>query len=288
MRIKRLFVVSAIIVLFLSCMYIMNKRFDRLSRYPYEDPVARDLINKTMTDEEINFIIEYSIDPQYFMEYIECKGFNVFHVESYDIAKKYCWYLSNNNIVELVEMIYKYDNPDNVSNTLSLLQYYNFKDIEFFLENGDVYGNAKELYNYPDDYHIILNDDVFIGVHEPYDLIRENSLILKENAYNSFIKALEEINNEYKCDDYGGILFESSYISYFELEKLYKKNRNIIPGHNEHQTGLCIDIDLSESIFNDNSKYVELKEILIKYGFKVSECELSKYHLRYNLEYATK
>lgn len=287
MKIKRFFLVLLIVIIFITCMSIMNKRFDRLSRYPYEDAYARERINSIMTDEEIEFLIEYSIDPAYFIEYIECKDFNVFHVDSYNIAKEYCWYLSNENIVELVELIYKYKSEE-VNEVLGLLQYYNFEEIKYFLVNGDKYAEATELYTFPDDLHIVLNNDVFIGNHIPYDLISNESYTLKNVAYNNFEKVLKEINKRFDCEDYGGIKFLDSYISYDKLEELHKHNKLIIPGHNEHQTGLCIDIDLNDSIFNENAKYVELKSIFEEYGFKITECELSKYHLRYNGEYASK
>lgn len=287
MKYKKIFLFVAVIAIFGVCLSIMNKRFDRLSRYPYENPQARELINKYMSDEEIEFIIEYSIDPSYFIDYIDCCGFNVYHVDAYDEAKGYCWYLSNGNIVDLVEKIYAKSDANMINDTLRLLSKYNYEEVIYFLEKGDEYGGSSMLYENPEDKHIVFNADTCIGIHNPYDIIIGMNYSLKDEAYENFDKVIEEVNKEFKCSDFGGIEILSSYLSYKELEEIHKSIPQVIPGHNEHQTGLAIDINIKDSIFNENSNYVKFKEILSHYGFRISKCDLSEYHLRYNPEFVS-
>lgn len=282
---KRILIFVVLSILFVSCLVTMNIRFDRLSRYPYEDEEARELINRIMTDDEIEFIIEYSIDPTYFIDYIECNGFNIYHVETYDETKRYCWYLSNQNIVQLVEKMYRRFDSDMIDDVLHLFDSYSYEEVDYFLDNLDKYGNADFLYSNPDDIHIHLDEKAFIGCHTPRELIESENICLKEKALEKLNLALEELNKTFNRDDYGGIVFSNSYISYTELEKFYKDNKKIIPGHNEHQTGLCVDIDLSDSIFVDEEKINIMKEVFERFGFELTSCELSDYHLRFNPGY---
>ncbi|MFQ8583255.1 MAG: hypothetical protein ACLSA6_12395 [Holdemania massiliensis] len=61
MKIKRLLFVAAVAVLCAGCLIVMNIRYDRLSRYPYQDPKSRELIDEYLSDADIEYIIEYSI-----------------------------------------------------------------------------------------------------------------------------------------------------------------------------------------------------------------------------------
>ena len=72
---KRIALLVIVVVMYSVCMYFMNIRFNRLSRYPYKNDRAIKLIDTYLTDEEIDYIIEYSVDYRYFIDYIECKGF---------------------------------------------------------------------------------------------------------------------------------------------------------------------------------------------------------------------
>ena len=78
----------------------MNVKFDRLSRYPYEGEKMREIISEHLTDEEIEYIIQYSIAPVHFMDYIECPSFNIYHIDQYNHTKDIAFYLSNEEVVE--------------------------------------------------------------------------------------------------------------------------------------------------------------------------------------------
>ena len=54
---KHIFVCSLIFIAII-CLTIMNIKYDRLSRYPYQEKEAREIIDKYLSDEEIEYIIE--------------------------------------------------------------------------------------------------------------------------------------------------------------------------------------------------------------------------------------
>ena len=44
----------------------------------------RTIIEKNLNDQEIEYIVEYAIEPDYFMRYIYYEKFNIYHVEQYN------------------------------------------------------------------------------------------------------------------------------------------------------------------------------------------------------------
>ena len=87
---KHIFVCSLIFIAII-CLTIMNIKYDRLSRYPYQEKEAREIIDKYLSDEEIEYIIEYSIAPNVFISFIDVDGFNIYHASEYKELSKLRW-----------------------------------------------------------------------------------------------------------------------------------------------------------------------------------------------------
>lgn len=81
---KRIFVIVAICILFVLCYSIINTKYDRLARYPFGTDAEREIIEKELNDQEIDYIVEYAIEPDFFMKYINYQKFNIYHVEEYN------------------------------------------------------------------------------------------------------------------------------------------------------------------------------------------------------------
>lgn len=81
---KRIFVIFAICVLFIICYSIINIKYDRLARYPFGTDKEREIIERELDDQEIDYIVEYAIEPDFFMKYIHCYRFNIYHVDLYN------------------------------------------------------------------------------------------------------------------------------------------------------------------------------------------------------------
>ena len=81
---KRILVIVIICVIFFGCYLIINTKYDKLARYPFGNQTERAIIEKNLNDQEIDYIVEYAIEPNYFMRYIYYEKFNIYHVEQYN------------------------------------------------------------------------------------------------------------------------------------------------------------------------------------------------------------
>ena len=83
----------------------MNRNYDPLARYPYDNDYAKNLILEYMDEREIKYIIDYSIAPDEFLPYIYASDFKAYNVAYYNKASEYLYFLNNNETVEVVEKI---------------------------------------------------------------------------------------------------------------------------------------------------------------------------------------
>ena len=134
MKTKRFFFVSGVVLLAAVCIGIMNLQYDRLSRYPYQDPQARAIIDEHLTDEEISYIIEYSIAPSEFLNYIDAPGFSIYHVAFYKQVRSSIWYLNDTNIVYIVELARDKMSMDEL---VDALLNYDFDSVVDYLQQKD-------------------------------------------------------------------------------------------------------------------------------------------------------
>lgn len=103
---KRIIFIVLVIIITVSCYIFMNRNFDPLARYSYEiDEMTREKILSKMDEREIKYIVDYEIDYNDFIGYIDAYRFNVYHTEHYNKAKYYLYRLNNMEIVDVVEKI---------------------------------------------------------------------------------------------------------------------------------------------------------------------------------------
>lgn len=102
---KRFTLLGGILVLTIVCYIVMNRNYDPLSRYPYEDEVAREAILNNMDELEIKYIIDYSIAPYEFMDYVYLPNYNAYYTSMYNVAKKKLIFLDNQQVVNVVNRI---------------------------------------------------------------------------------------------------------------------------------------------------------------------------------------
>ena len=87
----------------------MNRNYDPLSRYAYDNEKIHNKIIKYMDEREIKYIIDYSIAPGDFMDYIENYNFNAYNISYYNKARTYLYALNPSQIVNVVEAMLKKD-----------------------------------------------------------------------------------------------------------------------------------------------------------------------------------
>lgn len=130
---KRFILIGSIIVIFMICLYFLNIRFDRLSRYPYNDDYARELIDQYMSDEDIEYLIEYSIAPNTFVDFIASPGFSIYHIDYYNELKNVKKNMSGEQIVYCIEQLIQ--NDADVSRGITLLQGMPIEDVVDYFKN---------------------------------------------------------------------------------------------------------------------------------------------------------
>lgn len=273
MKIKRIILVISIILLFSVCLGYMNHNFDRLSRYPYENKEARALIDRYLNDDEIEYIIEYSIAPYEFIDYIKEPKFNIYHTYYYREVKGVAWYLKDNEIVDFCEDIIKLDAQEEA---LSLLDEYYYNEVLDWIINHDIYNKEAKLIDNPNSIEAYLDENYTVGIRSPYPLISQDvfeTLNNKEILIKDII--LEPLENLYKAMKFDlgtyqmrDIYMSNGYISYDEQKSLYEQaTSKYYPGHNEHQLGLAVDLNTYKGDFKESKFYAWLKDNAHKYGF---------------------
>lgn len=279
MKIKRIALIAAVVIMFASCYAVMNFHYDRLSRYPYSDDDARELILKHLNDDEINYIIEYSLEPSYFIDYINYNDFSIYHADKYNKLKELFPSFTNSEIVYYVELF----NSEGLDfdTACRYLKNYSKDEFKYWLEHKDEYIPGSYLIESPDSLNINLSNDTTISKHVPTDLEEtEDGILIKSEVLNEFNRMCSFINNEYQRNDCGNITIEKAYVSYDEQKEIYDEDQNNnIPGHDYHQTGLAIDVNLENSIFKD--KMDEFIKLYQRFGFVTDNCKNKYFHLRY-------
>ena len=105
MQFKRAILVICVICLTIGSYLFMNRNYDSLSRYPYGTSEERALIKKYLDEREIKYIIDYSIDPVYFIRYCTYPGFLAYHIDYYNKAAQHFYFLNDYEIVDVVERL---------------------------------------------------------------------------------------------------------------------------------------------------------------------------------------
>lgn len=310
MKTKRAIFVSMILVISILCLAFMNVNYDKLSRYPYKNEENNRLIREHLNDQEIEYIIEYSIAPATFIAYIQEDGFNIYHAAEYRELNKLLW---DETPAAIVRMVEKTRNYMDVITLANYLVYYKFDELSYWIDHGDSYNSNSILVTNAGNPNAYVDDIHTVSIRKPYNLQQINDNI--PTLYDKYIQVdaalqtpIQNLCNAIQTDlssfnSCGGLFVSEGYISYADQDKRYKDaiqqygenagKVEFMPGHSEHQLGLAVDFclrGLANSEFDKTEQYKWLLENAYLYGFvqsyKVENAYLTNkseqsYHFRY-------
>lgn len=279
--IKRLILLLLVAGLSVACYYIMNQRYDRLSRYPYQDKDDRALIDQYLNDEQIEYIIEYSIAPKSFVQYLGCNGFNIYHISEYNMLSDYLGYGSACDFVSKIELT---RDKIGVVELAELSKHYKSDVIDFWFMYGDIYNANSQLAFDPSYLDAIVDDNVTVSKYQPADLVSLDESIPSDEKIQVSARILIPLSN--LCDALsenfggkcGGVVIDTGYISYTNQVELYTAMQTTYgtdtvlycdyPGHSEHQLGLAVDLELeNDQPIAGSEQYDWLVKHSSEYGF---------------------
>lgn len=286
--------ILSVTFIFIISFAFMNYNYDKLSRYPYQDEESRELIRQYLNDEEIEYIIEYSIAPSLFKNFIKEDGFNIYHASEYYNLSLLRWQESSETIVKMVE-----DTRDYMDvNTLNTyLDNYSFSEIYYWITNGDKYNQNSLLVINAGDMSAYVDDTYTVSIRSPFNLQVLDEAIPKVEDANILVdvavqeplkelcKAIELETSSVAC---GGLKVSKGYISYQQQEALYEIALSLygdeanlyefMPGHSEHQLGLAITFsveNIDDSLFVRSAQSTWLADNAHRFGFVLTYGNLS-------------
>lgn len=302
----RLFI-ACVALIGACCIAVMNLHYDALARYPYQDQKSRELIKEYLTDDEIDYIIEYSIAPNMFIAYIQEDGFSIYHCQEYKRLSEVAW---DQPASEIVSMVEKSRTQMDTETLITYLQNYSWDDMKTWLDQGDVYDeqgvlllNAASLeaclgthdtvsVRVPGlasvDTAVIANDSVLVDgrVVEP---LQTMCTAIADDLGSSEACAALELREGY-------VSYEQSETDYVQAQAAYGTEVSLyqpLPGHDEHQLGLALDFGISgiqDQDFSLTRQAQWLAENAWQYGFvqdrtaeeaSLTGLQAQDYHYRY-------
>ena len=270
--------VAGVGLLAFYCILMLNAKYDELSRYPYTDQKSRQLIREHLNEQEIDYIIEYSIAPNMFVAYIQEEGFNIYHASEYKRLSEYAWQEPPAHIVQMVEETIDIMSVDTL---IEYLGGYRYDELHDYLVFGDRYAAGTPLLMGAQAVDTYVDEKVTLGIRKPAYLVRldtekipaEREGILVDPRVNADLEALcaaaaEETGSPKAC---AGMVVTDGYISYDEQKTRHEADESLpYPGHSEHQLGLAVDCGipgLLPGYFRDTVQYEWLKENAWRFGF---------------------
>ncbi len=273
--------VSVITLMAVISIVVMNFRYDSLARYPYRDQRSREIIKQYLNEEEIAYIIEYSIPPNMFIAFIDQPGFNIYHASEYKQVSNVFWDKTPGEIVKIVE------ETRNLTDTATVIYYlgnggYDYNSLYLYLTNEDGYATDTNLVFKADALYAYVGNGNTLSsykpklVSAPSDIVSVRGVKVAEQTAigltNLCSGITSSIENEYACS---GLVVTSGYVSYQEQKQAFEDGETSIkPGQSEKQTGLTVHITvegLNDSDFYKTPQYQWLINHAVEYGFISSE-----------------
>ncbi len=278
--------VSAIVLFSVCCMVFFHLRSDSLARYPFRDKTSRDLIRKYLTQEEIEYIIEYSIPPNMFIAYIQEDGFSIYHAAEYKKLSDSQWDKSPKDIVDMVEETRTIMSVDELENYLHENNY-RYEDVSRWIRNESssditLIPYAMNPDAYLDPTHSVSSRAPAVqplaeelpasgGIRpEVREEVQQPLLALCGNLQTS-------LASPHAC---AGLQISQGYVSYSEQKNKYRAAEEagandevmeVYPaGHDEHQLGLAVDFcveGLPDEEFSKTPQYAWLSDNAWRFGF---------------------
>lgn len=281
---KKIVFISLVGIISIGIIMVMNLSYDSLSRYPYDDPKARSLIKENLEKSEIEYIVEYQIDPGLFIKYVKAENFNVYHIDDYNELDINLYYLNNEELVDFTEKIIQ---KADISDVNGYTNEYYYQDLLYWYYYGDEYNpNSILIYN-PNSADAYVDDDYTVSNRTPYNLVEANyinsiyeddKVMIKAGMNENLQLMCNAITDELYVKDCGGLKVDKSYVSYNAQKTLYQQAEEEfgataimycdLPGHSENQLGFALDFVVeNQDNFNETKQYVWLNDNAYKYGF---------------------
>lgn len=291
MRIKQLIFVLCVIVVTLSCFFMMSSKYDTLSRYSYDDPEARALIKEHLNPEEIDYIILWSISPSSFIDYIQAEQFNIYRSEIYHQVQGLSFNLTAEDVVSLTEnALLKHDETKlykylSVYYAHILVEWY--KSFDPYVEDAVLIENPGDLLAYVDDQQTVFKQSATNTYVVDNTITKDGAMIyLAYETQEGLNNMCAAISADLMIDRCGGLRIDSGLRNYEQEINIYEEqiangvtiNDLDYPGHSEHQLGLAIDfsvLNVQEDKFEQTKQYKWLKENAHQYGFVQTYTESS-------------
>lgn len=285
----------------------MNNHYDVLARYQYKEisEEDQDIIKTYLTDEELEYIIDYAIAPDTFLPYIKQPGFNIYYSNIYHtIHNKF----ATNNPLQVVEMVNFFTNKgyeiEDISNLLSV---YSYDEMIYYIKNF----SNKTLEFYPQLLDLNLSEEVTFGNYQPKQIKnissffnQEEELYLREEAAQQLGKMCDALSEEtgVLC---GGLQVKYALLSFGEVQEIYTELKEngaseeelelYYPGSTIYQLGTGIQFEYTGTVpFDDTTAGKWLKEHAYEYGFIQSypivegEFSLPTHYRYYGVDIASK
>lgn len=283
MTIKRVSLLLATLLISLICVGVMNIHYDVLSRYTYDiSDTDADKLRENLTYKEINYLIEYSINSDFFIDYIEEDGFNVYHFDFYNKIRDIIGgYYTNGQIVYLAEKAIKQGlDQDDVINKMGMG--YNLELIIEYNRDGYAYSKKEVLATDPLNYDFKFSEGETIYTLMPYDLVtvdfisNKDSHKLRSRVADQLDRCLNAVDNAVKFNVYDSVELSSGFKSYATIEKLVASgDKSVIPGKNYYQLGRVVTLECSGR--NEDEFFNEFDKVCSKYGFELVNGETHTY-----------
>ena len=100
--------IYGVLLLFVLCYVVMNRNYDPLARYNYDNEIARQALRNNLTNRELQYVVDYQIAPESYMNYIDSANFNIYHLDSYERVRNNFIYLNEWQVVDVAEELLKY------------------------------------------------------------------------------------------------------------------------------------------------------------------------------------
>ncbi|MEG0284118.1 MAG: D-alanyl-D-alanine carboxypeptidase family protein [Erysipelotrichales bacterium] len=274
MRLRRRHILVYMIVLSSVCLAFILSSFDVYSRNKTINKSNKPLIEKYLSKEEKQQLIDDNINANLFIEFIKEDGFKLVNYEYYNIIKNNTNNIKTEDIVNKANLLVDEEFTLNGLEQILGNNVYDLNQlVELSTKKSPRFPNAKPNF-YPDGNMAISNEDNYITNYKPNNLIVIDKKYTKKNKPLTLDKGAAK-QFSLMCDNLsaitskacGDLKVEYAYISYDDI----KKNKSgypyhLVEGHNDIQLGKTITFENSKK-FNENKLYLWMLDNAHRYGF---------------------
>lgn len=234
MKLKTWHLFLVIIILFGCSFYIVNLKFDKFYRLNGINNDNRVLIEKYLTVDEQDYLIENQVDVDKFIKYIDSDNFYLKNYQYYYMLEKTSRYDKEDDILELgnslserISYLYKNDTVDKAQALVDRnLEMAFLNEENFQFDYIDIYKNVLHLYN-QNDYQFVNDVEVYVqklhkmGITSTSELNDKFALLAQSYNKNSLNTLLTtslspKINVVYNPKDITSLVNKNNYIGTYE------------------------------------------------------------------------